>query len=87
MLAVKPIAPARAFLPVVGALVIGGALMFARARYVESCWATPLIYFHRHCVPAYMYDRRIDGLAFVYIGAVFVSLLWLALRTCDRKVM
>ena len=81
----KPIAPARAFLPVVGALLLGAVLMLVHARYVESCWVQQLAFFHRHCVPTYMYDHRMDGLAFVYIGGVFAALMWLALRSCDTK--
>jgi hypothetical protein len=83
----RPIAPVRAFLPVLAVMAAGAAIMLSRARYVESCWVPTLNrMFGKHCVLAYMYNHRIDLVAYAYIGTTFLTLTWFALRRCERKV-
>jgi hypothetical protein len=83
----RPIAPARAFLPVAAVMALGGAIMLSRARYVESCWVPTLNrMFGKHCVLAYMYNHRIDLVACAYIATAFFTLTWFALRKCEQKV-
>ena len=82
----RPIAPAKAFPPIASATIVGGAIMFARARYVESCWV-PVLYrlYHKHCVVPWIFDHRIDIVAYVYIAIVFSAVGWLALRNREEK--
>jgi hypothetical protein len=83
----RSIAPARAFVPILAVMAAGAAIMFGRARYVESCWVPALNrMFGRHCVLAYMNSHRVDLVAYVYIGVVFATLIWAVLRKCEEKV-
>ncbi len=82
----RPIAPARAIAPILAVMLVGAAIMFARARYVESCWV-PILHrlFHNHCVVPWIFNHKIDILAYAYIATAFSIISWLALRTCEDK--
>ncbi len=83
----RPLAPARAFLPILAVMALGAGIMFSRARYVESCWVPTLNrMFGKHCVVPYIFNHRIDLVAYAYIATTFLTLTWFAFRKCEQKV-
>jgi hypothetical protein len=76
-----PVAPARAFVPVLLAFVVGALLMNFRARYIESCWVAALRFLHPHCMVAYMAGRHFLWLLpYLFVAGCFGLLLVLALK-------